>query len=531
MTKQKFGEEAREVLLKGATEVYMAVSSTMGARGRNVVRQNFGQPKITNDGVSVANSIELGDPFEKQGADLLKDAARTTVAEAGDGTTSAIVLAYTLFKNGLELIKQGTNPMVLRKQIEAEAEKVLKALKAMAIPVTTDEELENIATISIENKEHGKVVAHAVKTAGKDGLVVVEEDYKPGIQSEEVNGFQFDRGLEIPYLVGDANRMTTSFPIKGEEDKKVPILVADKSWNLVGDLLPLFDELKKSGNDKLLIIAEEVSGELAQFLVKNRLSLRFHAVVVKPPFNKDMLEDIAALTGATAITNLKGIVNVKKEHLGWAKKVIVTQTSTTIIDGDGDVTKQIEDLRGQVEHEEIEHLKVKLQERLAKLTGKTVILKVGADTEAEARYLKDKLDDAVAATKAAVEEGVVAGGGMALFRIGIGYDSEPFFQEDSEDKLVSKLLHKVLVSPIDKILENAGEVNRLTTYAKLLQSETSGYDALTGHVVKDIVAHGIIDPAKVVRCAFKNAVSLACTLLTVDTVIATFPDKYEAGNR
>jgi chaperonin GroEL len=516
MTRQKFGEEAREVLLKGATEVYNAVSPTMGARGRNVVRQNFGQPKITNDGVTIARSIQLEDPFERQGADLIKQAADKTVDEAGDGTTGAIVLAHTLFKNGLELIKQGHNPMVLRKQIEEEADKVLLNLKEMAIPVSTDEELNNIATISIENPEYGKIVAHAVKTAGKDGLVVVEEDYKPGIQSEEVNGYQFDRGLEIPYLVGDANRMITTFPLKGEEDKKVPILVADKSWNLTGDLLPLIDSLKREGHDKLLIIAEEVSGEFAAFLVKNRLSLRFHAVVVKPPFNKDMLEDIAVLTGATAITNLKGIVNVKKEHLGWAKKVIVTQTTTTIIDGDGDVTKQVEDLRGQVEHEDIEHLKVKLQERLSKLTGKTVILKVGADTEAEARYLKDKLDDAVAATKAAVEEGVVAGGGMALFRIGTKISS------------LSPLMVSVLNAPFEKIVDNSGVKLDKEFIGKMLEGETTGFDALTGNVVKDIVKHGIIDPAKVVRCSFKNAVSLACMLLTIECVIAEMPQKNES---
>lgn len=523
-TKLLFGESAREALLKGAEQVYKAVSSTSGPRGRNVVSQVFGQPKITNDGVSIANKIELEDPFEKQGADLLKEVARTTVAEAGDGTTASVILDYTLFSKGVELIKQGHNPMVLRKQIEAEAEKVIAALKEMAIPVSSDEDLENIATISIENPQYGKVVAHAVKTAGKDGLVVVEEDYKPGIQSEEVNGYQFDRGLEIPYLVGDANRMTTTFPIKGEEDKLVPILVADKSWNLLGDLMPLFEELKKSGSDKLIIIAEEISGELAAFLVKNRMGLRFHAVWVKPPFNKDMLEDIAALTGATAITNLKGIVNIKKEHLGWAKKVIVTQSSTTIIDGSGDVAKNIEDLRTQIEGEEIEHLKVKLQERLAKLTGKTVILKVGADTETEARYLKDKLDDAVAATKAAVEEGVVAGGGMALARIAI-----KLYNVRSGDKEadIQALMSGLLFAPVDKILDNAGVENKTKIYEKISHSELSGYDALTGDVVEDIVKHGIIDPAKVVRCAFKNAISSACMLLTVETVIAEIPQKFD----
>lgn len=532
MTRQKFGAEAQEALLKGAYEVFRAVSSTMGARGRNVVRQNFGQPKITNDGVTIANSINLEDPFERQGADLLKDAARTTVKEAGDGTTASIVLSYTGFEKGLNLIKSGMNPMMLRKLIEVEAEKVLKYLKEMSIPITNDEELESVASISIESKEQGKIVAHAVKTAGKDGLVVVEEDYKPGIFSEEVSGYQFDRGLEIPYLVGDRSNMTTTFPIKSENDKLVPILVADKSWNQIEDLLPLFEEIKasastnekepeKCGGDKLVIIAEEISGKLAEFLVVNRMNTRFHAVVVKPPFNKDMLEDIATLTGATAITNLKGVVNIKKSHLGWAKKVIVTEENTTIIGGLGDNTQLIEDLRSQLSDDTmLEHIRSKLQERLAKLTGKTIILKVGAETEAESRYLKDKLDDAVAATKAALEEGIVPGGGMALARIG-----ENLYDLNSDSSEVAIFMKQLLRAPVDKILENAGETNESKVNEILSRSETSGYDAVSGHIVNDIVAHGIIDPTKVVRCAFKNAVSLACILMTIDAVIAEMPEK------
>lgn len=523
-TRQKSGKDAREALLKGSSAIYGPVSSTVGPRGRNVVRQNFGQPKITNDGKTIAESIKIEDPFERQGADLVKDAARTTVKEAGDGTSASVILTHTTLEKGFDLIENGHNPMMLRRQIEKQAERVQEAIKEMSIPVATDEDLEKVAAISIEDKGYGKIVAKAVRTAGKDGLVIVEEDYKPGIHSEEVNGYQFDRGLEIPYLVGNPNTMSTTFPIKGEEEKLVPILVADKSWNLIGDLMPLFEELKGSGHDKLVIMAEEISGELAAFLVKNRMGLRFHAVVVKPPFNKDMVEDIATLTGATAITNLKGIVNVKREHLGWAKKVIVKEDSTTIIDGQGKIDTLVEDLRNQIETCEEEYKKIKLQERLAKLTGKTIILKVGAETEAESRYLKDKLDDAVAATKAAVEEGILPGGGMALARI-----AKALFAQSSGGDVfkeeVDALMIDILVAPVDNILKNAGEDPTKKLQEILSRSETAGYEAVSGHIVENIVEHGVIDPTKVVRCSFKNAISLACILLTVDTVIAEFEEK------
>lgn len=516
----KFGKEARDVLKAGAEKVNKAVGSTMGARSRNVVRQNFGQPKITNDGVTIANAIDLLDPFERQGADLLKQAARQTVKDAGDGTTTSIVLAYSMFSRGLELIEAGENPTILRNKIEIEVDRIQKELKKSAIPVASDEDLERIATISVESPEYGKIIANAVKTVGKDGIVIVDEDSTTvGVRAEEVPGYRFDKGLDNPYLVTNVEKMEAV--LEGAVGAPLYVLVADKSWNLVGDLLPMFEDIKKAGSDKILIIAEEISGELMQFITVNRVKLRFHAVVVKCPFNKDMLEDISALVGGEAVLTAKGIVNVTRPMLGTAQKIIVTRDTTTLIGGGGDPTEKIEALRKQIEDCDDDYQKEKLQERLAKLTGKTVMLKVGANTEAEARYLKDKLDDAVAATRAAVEEGVVAGGGMALHRIANKFYTSNGAGDKNEFDM---FMQAVLDSPVDKILDNCGEKDKARIYTKLSLSETSGYDALNGEVVKDIIKHGIIDPLKVTRCALKNAASLACMLLTTDTVIAELPD-------
>lgn len=529
--KLKFGAEARESLRAGAEQVYKAVSPTLGARGGNNSRQKFGRPKITNDGVSIARSIDLEDSFEKQGADLLKEAAEKTNGEAGDGTTTAITLAYIMFSEGLKLIAGGMNSMVLRKRIETEVERIQVRLKEMAIPVSTEEDLNNVANISVENPEYGKIVADAIRDSGKDGIVIVQEDTIPGIHKELVSGYRFDRGWENAYLVTNPEKMEAV--LEGKEGSPLYILVADKSWNLVGDLLPMFEEIKKVGCDKLLIIAEEISGELMQLITLNRMKLRFHAVVVKTPFNKDMLEDIATLTGATAITGAKGIVNVKMSHLGTAKKIIVTQTTTTIIDGGGiGIENKTIELRAQSESADEGYEKEKLQERLAKLTGKTVILKVGAATEAEAKYLKDKLDDAVNATKAATEEGIVPGGGMALFRIAVELYpvSErhwwDFFFKRKED--FNDFMTKVLVSPLDKVVKNSGmtesETRRLRMELVLDKNKNSGYDALKGEMVSDIIKAGIIDPVKVTRCALKYATSLAVMLLTIESVLAEIPE-------
>lgn len=515
-----FGKEAREALRRGAEIVARATGSTLGARGRNVVRQNFGRPKITNDGVTIARAIDLQDPFEKQGADLIKEAAEKTVSEAGDGTTTSIVLAYSMFTEGLKLIEAGENPAILRKKIEHEVELVQVRLKEMAVPVDTDEDLERIATISVENPEYGKIIASAVKAVGKDGIVVVDEDPSTlGIRSEEVKGYRFDRGCENPYLFTNLEKMEAT--LDGTDGSPVYVLVADRQWNLIGDLMEVFKEMKKEGpgqSDKILIIAEEISGELMQFITVNRVKLRFHAVVVKCPFNKDMLEDISAMVGGEAVLEAKGIANVRRHHLGTAKRVIVTRETTTIIEGAGDPTERINALRAQIEDADEGYEKEKLQERLAKLTGKTIVLKVGASTEAEARYLKDKLDDAVAATRAAVEEGVVAGGGMALCRI-----AQKLYPEKGDE--IEHLMMWVLCSPVDKILDNSGESNKSEIYRELSHSETSGYDALNGVIVDDIIKAGIIDPVKVTRCALKNAVSLAVMLLTCETAIAEIPDK------
>jgi len=525
-TDLKFEHEARAALFDGATKVYKAVSSTLGARGRNVVRQIFGSPKITNDGVTIAEAIDLADPFERQGADLMKQAARKTVKQAGDGTTTSIVLAYAFLKYGNHMIERGTNPMLIKSMIEKEVPRVIEQLKTMAIPIAEQKDLENIANISVQSPEHGKIVADATAKAGKDGQVIVEEDYSTmGVKMEEVDGYRFDRGVENPFLFTDPEKMQAVFDKQKNNGQPFHVLVSDKSWNLVGDLHPLISELKKAGIDKLLIIADEISGELMQYFTVNRMQLRFHAVIVKSPFNKDMLEDIAQLTGATAVTASKGIVNVKREHLGLADKIIATQDTTTIIGGAGDVTKKIDELRQQIENSDEGYDKEKLKDRLARLTGKVVVLKVGAATEAEAKYLKDKLDDAVGATKAAVEEGVVPGGGMALHRVA------HTLYTDFEDEF-GAMMFSVLTSPVDKIVSNAGIANSEEIMEELSQSEYSGFDALTGKVVENVVNAGILDPVKVTRCALENAASLAAMLLTTDTVIAEMPENFhEKANR
>lgn len=520
MNKAKFGKEAQEAILAGAEVVLKAVGSTLGAKGRNVIWQRFGRPKISNDGVSIAKAINLADPFESMGAELLKEGAEKTVAEGGDGTTTNIVLTHAFYSKGIKLIEAGHNPMTLRRQIEKEMERVMKALKDSAIEIKDEESLNKVATISVEDVGYGKIIADAIRTVGNDGIVVVEEESVPvekGIRVEEVNGYRFPQGFTNPYLVTDPDKMKAVFPLKGEISP-VHILVSDKQWNLVQDLFPLIEELKSKGVDKLLIIADQIDGELEKFFVVNRLRGTFHGVIVKTPFNKAMLEDIAALTGATAITQAKGIVHVKAAMLGTADRIVVTEHDTTIIGGAGNPEKEIEALRVQIEDAEVGYEKEKLQERLSKLTGKTVVLHVGSPTETETRYLKDKIDDAVGATRAAVEDGVVAGGGMALARI-----AKKLYGDKTDE--FSVFMYEVLLSPVDKIMRNAGEELPAHKISSILShSETAGYDALAGHMVEDIVAKGIIDPVKVTRAAFKNAASLASMMLTAETAIAEIPE-------
>ncbi len=506
----QFGDDARQVLKDGADKVYKAVSCTLGASGRNVSYQKFGKPRITNDGVTIARQIELENMFERQGAEHLKEAAEQTNREAGDGTTTSIVMAHAIFEEGLKAIKEGANPMQLRHEIEESAKKVVVELKARAIPISTPEELDFVANISVENPEIGKLVSEAVRTAGRDGNVVVEESEGYTIEKEEITGYQYDQGWTNPYLVTNPEKMEAVM-------ENVPILVSNKSWNLINDFMPLLEELKGKGEDKLVIIADEISGELLNFFVVNRLKLRFHAVIVKKPYNTEQLEDIAALTGATAITPEKGIAIPAVSHLGKVKKAVVKEKSILIMGGGGDPSERVKEIKGQIA-EAKDYDKEKLEDRLAKLLGKVVVIKVGAKTDTERKYLKLKIDDGVNAVKAAVEEGIVAGGGMTLARVA---EKVLRNKETKGDEVLYMSCHK----PLLKILENTGVDNSVDIVKQLSQSETSGYDALQGKIVPDMIKQGIIDPVKVTRSAFSNAVSLAALLLTTEAVIAEIPEK------
>lgn len=515
---QKRGNDAREALKNGVDAIYYAVAPTLGARGRNVVYRKYGRPEITNDGVSIARRIDLKDPFESIGADLMKEAAENTNGDAGDGTTTSTVLARKIISAGMRSIDNGSNPMMLRRDIENATEAVLAELDKVAIQITNDDELLNIATISVESKEIAQIVTDAVKKVGKDGIVLVEESSGTSIEKEEVEGMRFEQGYTSPYMVSNMDKMEA---VLTDNAFDIPVLVTDKSFNLNNDLFPIVEGLHKSGIDKMLIIAEEISGELLASLIRNRLKNTFHAVVVKRPYNADMLEDIATLVGATAITAEKGIVKVLPEHLGKARKIIVKKDSTTIIDGGGDSAKlkeRIDSLRTQVEETEETYIKEKLKERLAKLTGGVAIIRVGASTETEMKYLKLKIDDAVNATKAALEDGIILGGGIALFHIGKNLNME------TEGHAIVSL---ACIEPLNQILLNSGktreEIDAITTEISEKKGNI-GYDAYTDEVC-DLIEHGVIDPVKVTKSALKNASSLASMLLTTEVVIADDPEK------
>lgn len=504
-----FGKEARDSMFSGIETVYNAVSSTLGASGRNVAYHQWGKPKITNDGVTIARQIDPVDPFEKMGAEFIKEAAEKTNSQAGDGTTTATTLAYHIIKNGLKEIENGANPMQLRREMEAALPKILERLKESSVPVDTDEALINVATVSAESREIGELIAKAVKEAGKDGIVSVEESNGLTITTEKVEGMQFAQGFVSPYMVTNTQKMESILT-------DCPVLVTDKTYTLEKDLMPLLNGLMEKGVNRILIIAEEVSGTLLQFLVLNKLKGVFTAVVVKKPYDNETLEDIATLTGAQAITKDKGIVNLSVEHLGHANKVIVTADTTTIIGGSGSKEKidaRAEDLRQQIATSDFDFEKEKMQERLAKMIGGVHVIHVGASTETEMKYLKLKIDDAVNATRAAVEEGIVAGGGSALFHLTT--------QVESTTKGES-VLFSAMQQPLKKIVENCGvEFTSLSG----MWTTVSGFNALTLKQEPDMIAVGIIDPAKVERCALTNAVSLAATFLTTDTAIAELPEK------
>jgi chaperonin GroEL len=520
-----FSEEARAALLHGVNIMSHAVKVTLGPKGRNVViDKKFGSPTITKDGVTVAKEIELKDPYEDMGAQMLKEVASKTSDAAGDGTTTATVLAQAIFREGLKNVTAGANPMALKRGIERAVEKVVDELKMMTKSTKDKKEIAQVATIAANNdKTIGSLIAEAMEKVGKDGVITVEEARAMETTLEVVEGMQFDRGYLSPYFVTDPERMEAVL-----EDAL--ILIHEKKISVMKDMLPLLEQVARSGKP-FLVIAEEVEGEALATLVVNKLRGTLSCSAVKAPGfgdrRKSMLQDIATLTGGKAITEDLGIKleNIKLEDLGRAKKVVVDKDNTTIIEGAGS-TKEIEgrikQIRAQIEETTSDYDREKLQERLAKLAGGVAVIKVGAATETEMKEKKARVEDALNATRAAVEEGIVPGGGVALLRAAKAVGGLKLSGDEATGAAIVK---RALEEPIRQIVENAGlEGSVVVEKVKAASSPSQGFDAETNEYA-DMMQAGIVDPTKVERIALQNAASIASLLLTTEALVADIPEK------
>ncbi|HXU11847.1 MAG TPA: chaperonin GroEL [Candidatus Binatia bacterium] len=523
-----YSEDCRQAILRGVNKLAEAVKVTLGPRGRNVVlEKKFGSPTSTKDGVTVAKEIELEDPKENMGAQLVREVASKTSEVAGDGTTTATVLAQAIYREGVKAVTAGANPMDLKKGIEKAVEKAIEDIKKLSKPVS-GKAIAQVGTISANNDETiGEIIAQAMEKVGKDGVITVEEAKGLETSLEIVEGMQFDRGYLSPYFVTDAERMECVV-------ENPYILINEKKVSNMRDLLPLLEQVAKSGRP-LLIIAEDVEGEALATLVVNKLRGTLQVCAVKAPGfgdrRKAMLEDIAILTGGKCITEDLGIKleNVKIEDLGQAKKITADKDNTTIVEGKGkraDIEGRVKQIRAQIEETTSDYDREKLQERLAKLVGGVAIIKVGAATETEMKEKKSRVEDAMHATKAAVEEGIVPGGGIALLRSVAGLEK---LKEKAEDVQTGiNIVRRALEEPIRQISINAGyEGSIIVAQAKEKEKASIGFDAYTGKWVEMFDA-GIIDPTKVVRSALQNAASIAALMLTTEALIHDIPEKDKA---
>ena len=519
-----YGQEARKALEKGVDALANAVRVTLGPRGRNVVLdKKFGSPTITNDGVTIAKDIELPDMFENMGAQLVREVASKTNDIAGDGTTTATVLAQAMVHAGMKNVTAGANPMFIKRGIEQVVERVVEAIKAMAVPVETTEAIAQAATISANNdKKIGQLIAEAMDKVGKDGVITVEESKTMHTGLEHVEGMQFDKGYISPYFVTDSDRMEAVL-----EDPF--ILIVEKKISAINDIVHLLENVSRSGRP-LLIIAEDIEGEALATLVVNKLRGVLNIAAVKAPGfgdrRKEMLKDIAILTGAQVVSEEIGLKleNVGLDSLGSAVRVKITKDDTTIVEGRGDaeaIKARIEQIRHQIAESDSDYDREKLQERLAKLAGGVAVIRVGAATETELREKKHRLEDALAATRAAVEEGIIPGGGTAFIR------ALPVLDEiklEGDQQVAVDIIRQALVEPLRLIATNAG-VEGSVIVEKVKEADAPiGYDALNREF-KDMVANGIIDPVKVTRSALQNAASIAAMVLTTETLIAEKPQK------
>lgn len=503
MNKVIFDQDFIEKTKKGMDIVHKAVSGTLGASGRNVViRSRYsGNPQITNDGITIARSIILEDGDESLGADLIKQASERTNEEAGDGTSTAIVLSHALIEGGLKKISEGKNPVVLKKEIEAAKDKIIEGITSSSKKIQSDDELFNVANISMENPDIAKVVVDAVKKAGENGTVLVEESSGTSIERQDINGIQFDSGYVSSYMATNPSTMEAVY-------ENVPVLILNRHISLNKDLFQLLETLHSKGNKELVIICEDMYGEILSTLIKNKIENNFYTLVIKRPQDVEMLHDIAALIGATVVDDsitTKEMNAMHVAYLGKAQKVIATNTSTLIIGGFGNkekIDERVQSIKKEIKESDSPLKKEFLKQRLAKLVGGVVILKIGAPTESEMKYLKLKVDDAVSSTIAAMEEGIVLGGGKCLFELSRG---KPV--SDGEE-----VVFNACKMPLIKIMENAGVDDAAGASSTIKEDEM--FDALKCEVIDASLKSGIIDPAKVERCALKNAVSLATHYLT-----------------
>lgn len=530
MAKQiKYNEEARKKIKMGVDKLANTVKVTLGPKGRNVILgKEFGPPVITNDGVTIAKDIELEDKIENLGAEIVKEVAEKTDDSAGDGTTTAVVLAQAIISEGLKNVAAGANPLDIKKGIEKGVSKVVSTLKEISKPITTQEEMAQVATISAEDSKLGNLIAEVMWKVGKDGVVTVEESKTLETVKEIVKGLQFDKGYISPYLVTNTERMEAVF-----EDAY--ILLTDKKISSIQEIVPILEKVSQAGKKELVIIADDVDGEALATLIVNRIRGIFSTLAIKAPGfgdkRKEILEDIAIITGAEVVSEELGLKleNITLEQLGQARKVVSTKENTTIIEGKGQKEKieaRVKQIKIELEKSDSDFDRDKLQERLAKLSGGVAVIKVGAATEVEQKAKQHKAEDAYRATKAAVEEGIVPGGGVALLRSLKSLESLDL----KEDELTGlNILKKALEAPIRQISQNAG-IDGAVVIQKIMEgSDAFGFNAQTMEY-QDLMKSGIVDPTKVVRSSLQNAASAASMFLTTEAVVAEKPDENSKKN-
>lgn len=523
-----FDEDARKKIKKGVDALANVVKVTLGPKGRNVaLDKGFGSPTIINDGVAIAKEIELEDKNENVGAQLVQEVASKTNDVAGDGTTTATLLAQSMIAEGFRLVAAGANPMAVRCGIEKGVKQVVKKLHEISKPVKTNDEIAQVASISASDPEVGKLISEAMEKVGNDGVITVEESQTFGYDKEVVEGMRFDKGYVSPYMVTDSSRMEAVF-----EDAQ--ILITDKKISAVSEILPLLEKLAQSGKKDLVIIADDVEGEALATFVVNKIRGTFNVLAVKAPGfgdrKKEMLSDIAILTGGKVISEEVGLKldAATPDMLGQSRKVIATKEYTTIVDGKGEeaeIKDRVEQLKKEIDASDSDFDKEKLQERLAKLSGGVAVIKVGAATESEMKEKKARIEDALHATRAAVEEGIVPGGGVALLRASAGVH----VSDNTNDEAIGfDILRKALEEPLKQIAQNAGQEGSVILEKVKSQEGTIGYNAATGEY-EDLVAAGIVDPTKVTRSALENAASIAGLMITTEAVVTDIPKKDDSA--